>query len=230
VADVSGGANGSAGSTDPTGSAGSPGGAGGAGEATDLDVVASELVAGRSRRRRTSLWVALAVGAVVLGLVVLLATSKSATTQQQQASSPLLGKPAPDISGPMLDGGTATLSGYRGKWVLVNFFASWCIPCQQEQGDLVRFQQHHESAGDTVIFGVRFDDPDADAIRSLMTRSGARWPIVDAPDAKIDWGVTGPPESFLVDPNGIVLTHIVGQVNSDGLDALLAQARAGEGR
>ena len=167
---------------------------------------------------------------VVLGLVVVLATSKSATTEQQQANSPLLGKPAPDISGPLLDGGNGSLSSYRGKWVLVNFFASWCIPCLQEQADLVRFQQHHQSAGDTVIFGVRFDDPDPGAIRSMMTKSGGTWPIVDSPDAKIDWGVTGPPESFLVDPNGIVLTHIVGQVNSDALDALVSQAKAGEGR
>ena len=176
------------------------------------------------------MWIALAVGAVVLGLVVVLATSKSATTEQQQASSPLLGKPAPEITGVALDGKTAKLSDYRGKWILVNFFASWCIPCQQEQGDLVRFQQHHVAAGDAVIFGVRFDDPETAAIRSLMTKSGGNWPIVDAPDAKVDWGVTGPPESFLVDPSGNVLSHVVGQVNSQALDSLLAQAKTGEGQ
>jgi cytochrome c biogenesis protein CcmG, thiol:disulfide interchange protein DsbE len=193
-------------------------------------VMTTDEGADRPRRRRASTWIALAVGVVVLGLVAVLATSKSATTEQQQANSPLLGKPGPDISGPLLTGGTGTLSSYRGKWVLVNFFASWCIPCQQEQGDLVRFEQHQASAGDTVIFGVRFDDPDPGAIRSLMSKSGGNWPIVDAPDAKIDWGVTGPPESFLVDPDGIVLTHIVGQVKSDALDALISQAKAGEGR
>ncbi|HLY84877.1 MAG TPA: redoxin domain-containing protein, partial [Acidimicrobiales bacterium] len=82
--------------------------------------------AGGPGRRRAPMWIALAVGAVVAALVVLLATATSATKAQQQASSPLLGKPAPEISGPMVDGGTAKLSGYRGKWVLVNFFASWC--------------------------------------------------------------------------------------------------------
>jgi cytochrome c biogenesis protein CcmG, thiol:disulfide interchange protein DsbE len=176
------------------------------------------------------MWIALTVGAVVAGLVVVLATSTSASKVQQEAKSPLLGKPAPEISGSLLDGGTAKLSSNRGKWVLVNFFASWCIPCQQEQGDLVRFQQHHQAAGDAMIFAVRFDDPEAGAIRTLMTKSGAHWPVVDAPDAKIQWGVTGPPESFLVDPDGIVLTHIVGQVYVDPLDTLLSQARSGEGR
>jgi hypothetical protein len=63
-----------------------------------------------------------------------------------------------------------------------------------------------------------------------MTKSGAHWPVVDAPDAKVNWGVTGPPESFLVDPNGIVLTHIVGQVSADALDGLLGRAKAGEAR
>jgi cytochrome c biogenesis protein CcmG, thiol:disulfide interchange protein DsbE len=178
------------------------------------------------------MWIALTVGAVVAALVVLLATSTSATKaqQQQQANSPLLGKPAPEIAGPAVNGGTAELSAYRGKWVLVNFFASWCIPCQLEQGDLVRFQQHHQSAGDAVIFAVRFDDPEVGAIRTLMTKSGATWPVVDDPEAKIQWGVTGPPESFLVDPSGTVRAHVLGQVNADAIEGLLGLQRAGEGQ
>ena len=186
--------------------------------------------AGGPGRRRAPMWIALAVGAVVAALVLLLATATSATKAQQHASSPLLGKPAPEISGPMVDGGTAKLSGYRGKWVLVNFFASWCTPCQQEQGDLVRLEQHHEAAGDAVVFGVRFNDPETAAIRDLMAKSGGQWPIVDAPAAKVDWGVTGPPESFLVDPGGVVLAHIVGQVYSQDLDTLLTRAKQGEGQ
>jgi cytochrome c biogenesis protein CcmG, thiol:disulfide interchange protein DsbE len=176
------------------------------------------------------MWVALAAGTVVAALVIVLATSKSATTEQQQANSPLLMKPAPEIAGALLGGGTAKLSDDRGKWVLVNFFASWCIPCQQEQGDLVRFAQHHQNAGDAVIFAVRFDDPEVSAIRTLMTKSGATWPVVDDAEAKISWGVTGPPESFLVDPSGTVVAHVVGQVNDNALEALLGQARAGEGQ
>ena len=66
----------------------------------------------------------------------------------------------------------------------------------------------------------------ATAIKQLMTKSGAHWPIVDDVNAKFDWGVTGPPESFIVDPKGIVEAHIVGQVNANQLDNLLGRLEA----
>jgi cytochrome c biogenesis protein CcmG/thiol:disulfide interchange protein DsbE len=175
-----------------------------------------------------ALWIALAVGAATALLVAVLASSKSADQAQLQVASPLQGKPAPEIAGTLLDGGPGRLSDYRNKWVLVNFFASWCIPCQQEQADLVKFENRHQAAGDAVVFAVRFDDPDEPAIRKLMNDSGAHFPVVEALDANIHWGVTGPPESFLVDPNGIVLAHIIGKVDANALDVLLAEAKAGE--
>jgi len=178
------------------------------------------------RRLRLPLIIAGAVAVVVALLVAVLATSKSATQVEDEASSVLIGKTAPAISGPLVSGGAASLADDRGKWVLVNFFASWCVPCQQEQGELVSFQDRHTSSGDAVIFGVRFDDPDVGPIRALMDRSGGHWPIVDDSNAKFDWGVTGPPESFIVDPDGVVVVHIVGQVNANQLDALLGRLEA----
>jgi cytochrome c biogenesis protein CcmG/thiol:disulfide interchange protein DsbE len=194
-----------------------PGGGGGGGDG------------GPGRHRsRLPLIIAACVGVVVALLVAVLATSKSATETENEASSILIGKPAPAISGPAFTGGSASLAGDRGKWVLVNFFASWCVPCQQEQGDLVRFQDRHAATGDAVVFAVRFNDPDDGPIKQLMDKSGAHWTIVDDPNAKFDWGVTGPPESFIVDPNGVVQAHIVGQVNANQLDSLLGRLEATE--
>jgi len=174
------------------------------------------------RRRRVPLIGALAVGCVVALLIAVLATAKSADQLQNEAASPLLSKQAPEISGTGLDGATGRLSSYRGRWVLVNFFASWCVPCQQEQGDLVQFQNNHAATGDAAVFGVRFDDPDTGPIHDLMSRSGGHWVIVDDPNAKIDYGVTGPPESFLVDPGGIVLAHVVGKISAPRLEQLVS--------
>jgi cytochrome c biogenesis protein CcmG/thiol:disulfide interchange protein DsbE len=62
-----------------------------------------------------------------------------------------------------------------------------------------------------------------------MAKYHAGWPIVDESQAKVDWGVAGIPESYLVDPNGTVLSRIVGGVNADALEALLIRAKAVEG-
>ncbi len=164
------------------------------------------------------------MGCLTALLVAVLATSKSASTGGTIAVSPLQDKPAPEISGPTMSGGTGALSADRGKWVLVNFFASWCVPCQQEQGELVKFQNAHAS-GDAVIFGVRFDDPDVGPIQDMMSKSGGTWTIVDDPNAKIAYSVTGPPESFLISPGGVVLVHIVGPITDTQLEDLLNRAK-----
>jgi cytochrome c biogenesis protein CcmG/thiol:disulfide interchange protein DsbE len=177
----------------------------------------------RRRRSRVPLISAIAVGCITALLIAVLATSKNASEAGTVAISPLQNKPAPNIVGPALAGGNASLSAFRGKWVLVNFFASWCVPCQQEQADLVKFQDNH-AAGDAVIFAVRFDDPDTGPIETLMSKSGARWPVVDDPNAKIVYSVTGPPESFLISPSGIVLVHIIGPITDPKLEDLLHQA------
>ncbi len=186
--------------------------------------VALPAPARRRPRSRIPLISAVAVGCIAALLVAVLATSKDAS-KTTIAASPLQNKAAPDISGPTLGGGNGALSAFRGKWVLINFFASWCVPCQQEQGDLVKFQNTHAGPGDAVIFGVRFDDPDTGPIQDLMNKSGGKWPIVDDPNAKIDYSVTGPPESFLVSPGGIVLAHIIGPITDTRLEEVLNQVK-----
>ena len=213
-------------------SAGGAGGSGGAGEDDDGGGSGGDdedggsvppPLSGRRRRSRIPLISAVAVGCVTALLVAVLATSKSSSESPTVVSTPLQGKLAPNITGPLINGGTGSLyPADRGKWVLVNFFASWCVPCQQEQDDLVKFQNTH-AAGNAVIFGVRFDDPDIGPIEQMMGKSGAKWPIVDDPDAKIDYSVTGPPESFLISPGGIVLVHIVGPTTDAQLESILGE-------
>jgi cytochrome c biogenesis protein CcmG, thiol:disulfide interchange protein DsbE len=177
-------------------------------------------------RRHTARWAAVTIGVVVLLLIAVLATRKSAA--DKQALSPLLGHRAPALSGPsILDGKNVSLDGLRGKWVLVNFLASWCVPCAEEHPELVKFIQRHRAAGDAQVLGVVFDDT-AGNVRGFFKRLGGSWPVLDDPGdhVALEYGVRGPPESFLIDPNGFAVSKIVGQVTADGLEKLLARAKA----
>lgn len=183
-----------------------------------------EVGLGRDPRRHTALYVSTAVGLAVAILVYVLATRPSA--EAALARSPLLGRPAPELSGTALDGSKVRLANLHGRYVLVNFFASWCVPCHEEHPDLVRFSARHARAGDAQVVGVIFDDSAANA-RAFMAKDGGDWPVIDDRGGQValDFGVRGPPESFLVDPNGFVISKIVGRVSDTGLESLIARAK-----
>jgi cytochrome c biogenesis protein CcmG/thiol:disulfide interchange protein DsbE len=159
-------------------------------------------------------------------LVAVLATRESAGTRA--ADSPLLGKPAPDVTGETIDGDKVGLAQFRGKWVLVNFFATWCIPCRQEHPDLIRFSNQHRQAGDLEVVGVVYDDSLA-AVRDFRRKEGGDWPLLADPNGRIalDFGVSGVPESYLISPDGTVAAKVIGGVQAAALDDLLARVNAG---
>lgn len=176
------------------------------------------------RRPRVAPWVALGLAVVMVAFVALLSTRKSADSTV--APSPLIGKPAPEVTGAGLDGSTVRLSAYQGRYVLLNFFASWCVPCRNEHDDLLRFTARHKAAGDAQVLAVIFDDDPA-AVRTWFQQNGGDWPVITDPDGKVslDFGVRGPPESFLIAPDGTVLTRIIGEVDANVLESLVAQAK-----
>ena len=181
-----------------------------------------------TRRRHTARWVAGVALVVGAALVALLATSPPQTVTE--VDTPLVGQSAPAISGPTLAGGSFALGSLRGRWTVVNFFASWCAPCQQEQPDLVAFAFAHRSPGDAALVGVVFDDASSTA-RSFMRSTGATWPaVVDAGgQIALDYGVRGPPETFIVSPEGTVVAHFDGPMTNASLDYWLNRAQGGRG-
>jgi len=179
------------------------------------------------RRRHPTRWIAGAVlvALVVVGIVLATRTPQEATAVQ----SPLLGRTAPAFSGTDLSSGApVSLVALRGHYVLVNFFASWCGPCQQEAPDLSRFhyQQAHISDGADMV-SVVFHDTTSTA-RAFLRSNGDLWPAVSDPGGVIaeHYGVTAPPTTFVIDPSGRVAAVLVGPATQANLNASLKAAHA----
>ena len=175
-------------------------------------------------RRHAARWIAAATGVVFLALVVVLATRAPATTRL--SDSPLLGQKAPPLAGTTIDGDAYDITGERGRWVVLNFFATWCVPCRQEHDDLVRFQARHLQTGDATVVAVVYDDP-ASAVRKFRAEEGGDWPMVLDPSGRValDYGVRGIPESYLISPDGFVAAKITGGIRAEDLEKLLSQAK-----
>jgi cytochrome c biogenesis protein CcmG/thiol:disulfide interchange protein DsbE len=181
-----------------------------------------------THRRHTARWVAGIALVACAALIALLATSPAQTVTE--VDTPLVGQTAPALAGPTLSGGSFNLEAWRGRWVVVNFFASWCAPCQQEQPELVAFAYAHRSPADAALVGVVFDDS-ASTARDFMRSTGGTWPaVVDAGgQIALNYGVRGPPETFIVSPAGIVVAHFDGPMTNASLDYWLARAEEGQG-
>jgi cytochrome c biogenesis protein CcmG/thiol:disulfide interchange protein DsbE len=178
-------------------------------------------------RRSTARYTAIAVGVVMALLVVVLATRKS--SQSSLPNNPLIGKPAPAIDAAAASGERVSLAGLKGKFVLVNFFNEWCLPCIQEHPELLKFSERHKVAGDAELIAINHGG-DINAEKAFLAKEGGGWALLDDPRGALalDYGVRGQPETFVIDPNGYVVSRIVGASTADGLDRLLAQIKAAE--
>ena len=126
--------------------------------------------------------------------------------------------------------GSGEISDYRGKWVLVNFWASWCEPCKTEAAALEDFQKAHTANGFTVL-GINLDDTTHDAL-AFVDRYGLTYPQLrdgDGADRRDAYGMTGFPESFLIDPQGHIALIRRGPVDATYLARQVAPVIAERG-
>jgi cytochrome c biogenesis protein CcmG/thiol:disulfide interchange protein DsbE len=136
--------------------------------------------------------------------------------------SPLIGKPMPSFELTTLDGTTLRSDDLAGKPLVLNFWASWCPPCAQEHPVLLDLAQRY---GDRVtIVGILYNDDAEGAARFLSRYGDGGWTdLLDPSGATaVDFGVTGPPETFFVDADGVVRGKQIGPVTSEVISAQMA--------
>jgi cytochrome c biogenesis protein CcmG/thiol:disulfide interchange protein DsbE len=185
--------------------------------------------AARRSRRHVARW---AAGGVALVLVVVAIVAATRPPQQAtQVESPLVGHPAPALGGTTLSGRRFSLTSERGHYVYVNFFASWCSSCVEEEPALqdFAFRQSRDGSHGARMVSVVFNDTLSDAHR-FVSDWGIRWPVVPDSGGAIAnrYGVGSPPMTFLVNPTGSVVGTWIGPVTVEQLDQLLTAARRGE--
>ena len=171
-----------------------------------------------TRLPRRYLVVAAAVPlAVLLVLALLFAVRFPAA-----AGGASVGVPAPELALTDLDGNPIELSALRGRPVVVNFWASWCVPCLEEFPHLRAAMNEHANA-DLAVIGVVYQDRWASA-RDYMEHMGATWPAAMDPGGRVAsaYGVHGPPETVFIDRDGIVRAHQFGAFDEASLERHLA--------
>jgi cytochrome c biogenesis protein CcmG/thiol:disulfide interchange protein DsbE len=154
----------------------------------------------------------------------------SRNPDREALPSPLIGKPAPAFTLPVLHepGRTVSSDDLRGAPYVLNVWGSWCPACRDEHPVLTRFAESRRAR----VVGFNWKDEPADALRWLEQFGNPYWLVLADQEGQtaIDWGIYGAPETFLVDANGIVRWKHVGPMSEatvrDGLLPKLAELEA----
>ncbi len=170
----------------------------------------------------------LAVSAVAVTILFAAAFGTRFGTDPTVVDSPLIGQPIPDLTLPYLEkDGQLSLRSLNGRIVVVNFWASWCVPCRNEHDDLVSTARAYRNEGVTFV-GIVYQDDPKQAI-AFLDELGRGYDHVTDPGSRaaIDFGVFGVPETFFIDPGGTVVAKITGESDEEILSHTLDQILAG---
>lgn len=132
--------------------------------------------------------------------------------------------PAPGFTLPLFDGGSFRLADQRGKLVVVNFWASWCIPCRNEAPRLEAVAQQYRTRG-VLVVGVDTEDTDTDA-RAFLRQFGLTYPAGADQGLKVTqaYGVSGLPTTFFLSRTGQIERRWLGELQQTQLAGFLAEA------
>jgi len=136
-------------------------------------------------------------------------------------SSPVQNKPAPDITVKALDGTELKLSDLKGKVVMLNFWATWCPPCREEIPSMMKLNSRMEGKPFQML-AVSLDEGGRADVETFFKNSGFKLPAYTDPSKKAAsaYGVTGVPETYIIDTKGIVAKKVIGPLKWDDPEVL----------
>lgn len=173
--------------------------------------------------------------AAIVALSVVSATESASHSQQVPSAGPpetshnLIGKQAPAFTVAMLDGGRrVSLADYRGKVVLVNFWATWCGACKVEMPWLAQLREKYADQGFEVL-GIVTDNAPVAKISALTQKNGVKYPVLmcNHPTAQAYGGLPELPASFFVDRSGKVIAEMGSADSQDEIEATVRKALRG---
>jgi peroxiredoxin len=154
------------------------------------------------------------VALAIAGICAAVFTARRHPASNAASVAPVKGAFAPDFTLPQLDGHELRLSSYRGKVVLLDFWATWCAPCREETPHLVELQQKYADRGLQVI-GVSMDDSPEPA-RAFYQQFHMNYPVVmgTAQTGELYGGVLGLPIAFLIKQDGRIYAKHIGATDA----------------
>lgn len=154
-------------------------------------------------------------------LVSLPACSRKDSGSSSKAAGAVVQKPAPDITVTALNGSSLKLSDLKGKVVLLNFWATWCPPCREEIPSMMKLNTAMAGKPYQMV-AVSVDEGGKPAIEEYFRTSSNLLPAYTDPDGKAAkvYGITGVPETYVIDKNGVIVKKVIGPLAWDGPEAL----------
>lgn len=124
-----------------------------------------------------------------------------------------------DYSLPDMSGKTRSLEDYRGKWVVVNYWATWCPPCQEEIPDLVDFHDKHKDS-DAVVLGINYEDIGTEQLASFVDSFLISYPVLRSDTVAVTplGPILGLPTTYIIDPDGSPVMRQVGPITRKQLE------------
>ena len=181
-------------------------------------------------RNRKNQWLK---ASLVVALLALASGCARSTSEVPSTDNGAKGTPAPAVSFENLDGQTVNLSQYRGKVVLVNFWATWCEPCRSEIPELIEYQKKYGDKGFTVL-GVAMDQEGKSVVAPFVEKqqfdvNGQKmtmnYPIVLGNEkiATQFGGIIGMPTTFVISKDGKVVKRVIGVIDPQGMNQFIQQ-------